>query len=390
MVTFSLIDLFAGCGGMTLGFEGTGSFESIFAVEWDRDAAETYRRNFGDHAFVGPIEAVAEFPRTDVVVGGPPCQGFSPLNMARVGLDRRTLWTEYLRALEEAEPDAFVMENVPELLRSGEYVAFRAAAEAIGFTVDGRILNAADYGVPQRRRRAIVVGSRRGSFRWPRQSHFPPDAIPFSGGHWRTFRDAVEGLPLTPSGENWHNPRNPRPISVERYRTIPGEGEGRFDLAERRPDITPACWLRKKTGSTDVFGRLWWDRPAFTIRTEFYKPEKGRYLHPSEHRPITVREAARCMSFPDDFEFPASQSMTSVAKQIGNAVPPDLAGHIASALAAHLETAACLDGTEGAVLGTLCRNTVRIGAGGHTYSKLTEPRPLQARALELLGVSVRA
>jgi DNA (cytosine-5)-methyltransferase 1 len=81
-----------------------------------------------------------------------------------------------------------------------------------------------------------------------------------------------------------------------------------------------------------VFGRLWWDRPAYTIRTEFYKPEKGRYLHPSEHRPITVREAARCQGFADDFIFPTSQSMTSVAKQIGNAVPPPLAKTLAQTL----------------------------------------------------------
>ena len=119
--------------------------------------------------------------------------------------------------------------------------------------------------------------------------------------------------------------------------TIPGEGEGRFDLATRRPEITPACWLRKKSGSTDVFGRLWWDRPAFTIRTEFYKPEKGRYLHPSEHRPITVREAARCMSFPDDFELPEEQSMTRIGKQIGNAVPPLLAQTLADTVAELLQ-----------------------------------------------------
>ena len=79
--------------------------------------------------------------------------------------------------------------------------------------------------------------------------------------------------------------------------------------------LVPACWRRKTTGTTDVFGRLWWDQPALTIRTEFYKPEKGRYLHPGEDRPITVREAARCMSFGDDFVFPLDQSMTSVAKK---------------------------------------------------------------------------
>lgn len=110
-----------------------------------------------------------------------------------------------------------------------------------------------------------------------------------------------------------------------------------MDLAARRPDITPACWLRKKTGSTDVFGRLWWDRPAYTIRTEFYKPEKGRYLHPSEHRPITVREAARCMSFPDTFQLPEDQPMTTVAKQAGNAVAPLRAQQVAALAAAQLD-----------------------------------------------------
>lgn len=339
MAPLALIDLFAGCGGMTVGFERSEFFRSVFAVEWDRDAADTFRANIGDHIFEGAIEEVSRFPSADIVVGGPPCQGFSPLNMSRVGLERRSLWREYLRALREAEPKAFVMENVPELLRSGEYVAFAEAAGELGFEVSGRVLNAADYGVPQRRRRAIVVGLRDDSFEWPEPSHFPPPAIPLDGQPWRTFRNAVEGLPLTPSDENWHNSRNPRPESLERYRTIPNEGEGRFDLAARRPEITPACWLRKKTGSTDVFGRLWWDRPAYTIRTEFYKPEKGRYLHPSEHRPITVREAARCMSFPDGFVFPGHQSMTSVAKQIGNAVPPELAFGIAKALGAHLEAA---------------------------------------------------
>ena len=331
---YSLVDLFAGCGGMTLGFEQTGRFRSVFAVEWDESAAETYRRNFGDHIVARAIERVDEFPPCDVLIGGPPCQGFSPLNMHGVGLERRTLWREYLRALLQSAPSAFVMENVPELLRSAEYHAFADEARALGYSVEGRILNAADYGVPQRRRRAIVLGSRVGVAEWPEPTHFP---LHTSGRPWRTFRDAVKGLPLKPSGKNWHQPRNPRPMSLERYMTIPGEGEGRFELAARRPDITPACWLRKKSGSTDVFGRLWWDRPAFTIRTEFYKPEKGRYLHPSEHRPITVREAARCMSFPDDFELPEDQSMTTVARQVGNAVPPVLAQALANAVAALLD-----------------------------------------------------
>ncbi len=337
MEAYTLTDLFAGCGGMTLGFEATGRFRSVFAVEWEAAAVETYRRNFGDHIVGSAIEDVLRFPASDVVIGGPPCQGFSPLNMLGVGLERRSLWREYLRALQDSGARIFVMENVPELLRAPEFQEFAEAARRLGFIVEGRILNAADYGVPQRRRRAIVVGSRIGPPNWPEPDHFPPNAVPLGGKPWRTFRDAVAGLSLVPDEKNWHRSRNPRPMSLERYRTIPGEGEGRFDLAARRPDITPACWLRKKSGSTDVFGRLWWDRPAFTIRTEFYKPEKGRYLHPCEHRPITVREAARCMSFPDSFELPEDQPMTAVAKQVGNAVPPLLAQRIAAHIAALLD-----------------------------------------------------
>jgi len=333
------MDLFAGCGGLTRGFLDTRKFRSVFAVEWDEDAAATHRANFGDHVFCGPIERVESFPKVDVIVGGPPCQGFSPLNMRGVGLERRTLWREYLRALEEAEPDAFLMENVPQLLRSAEYKAFKKAALRLGFEVVDAVLNAADFGVPQTRKRAIVIGSRLGTPEMPEQTHFPPDSVPAKADPWRTVGDAIGDLPRRPSDREWHNSRNPRPVSIERYKTIPREGEGRFELAERRPDITPACWLRKETGSTDVFGRLWWDRPAFTIRTEFYKPEKGRYLHPKEHRPITIREAARCMSLPDDFILPTDQSMTSIAKQIGNAVPPLLAQRLGEALAQHIKDA---------------------------------------------------
>ena len=156
---WTLVDLFAGCGGLTLGFKQSGRFEPIMAVEWDRDAARTYAANFGDHVFAGPIEEVPTFPSAAVLVGGPPCQGFSNLNMARVGLERRGLWREYLRALHDAHPLIFVMENVPELLRSGEYLAFKEAAERpdLGYQVSGAVLNSADFGVPQTRKRRPAV-----------------------------------------------------------------------------------------------------------------------------------------------------------------------------------------------------------------------------------------
>jgi DNA (cytosine-5)-methyltransferase 1 len=367
-----LVDLFAGCGGMTRGFEDSGAFRSVFAVELDRDAAATYAANFGDHVACGPIEDVASFPDADVVIGGPPCQGFSPLNRAAVGFERRGLWREYLRALEAVEPRAFVMENVPELLRSAEYIEFRRQAEELGFVVEGEILNAADFGVPQRRRRAIVIGLR-GSIGspvpWPQPTHADPEArsnlnpssfvaqratkdnqlpaLVDRRAPWVTFREAVEGLSLQPDGRRWHRPRRPRPESVRRYKAVPRDGGDRFAM-QRNLDraglghLVPRCWREKPRGTTDVFGRLWWDRPALTIRTEFYKPEKGRYLHPSAHRPITVREAARLMSFPDDFVLPEDQAMSSVARQVGNAVPPLLARRIAESLAAALAGAAPL------------------------------------------------
>lgn len=346
-----LMDLFAGCGGMTRGFVDSGRFAPALAVEMDESAATTYAANFvpegqpvDDHVVTDKIEHVASFPLVDIVIGGPPCQGFSPLNRGGVGLERRALWREYLRALLESDAKAFVMENVPELLRSAEYVSFKSAAEhELGYLVDGRVLNAADYGVPQRRRRAIVIGVRAGRIPWPQQTHYDPEVgTPFSGQPWRTFEDAVRGLPLKPNGEDWHIGRNPRPESIVRYQHVPHDGGNRFQMQDNLDiaglgHLVPRCWRNKSTGTTDVFGRLYWKRPAFTIRTEFYKPEKGRYLHPSEDRPITIREAARCMSFPDDFVFPADQKWTEVAKQIGNAVPPRLAQAIAEALAEALD-----------------------------------------------------
>jgi len=340
---YRLIDLFAGCGGMTRGFVDTGRFAPALAVECDEQAAATYAANFGRHVFAGPIERVPWFPPADVIIGGPPCQGFSLLNRGGVGLDRRNLWVEYARCLADVTPRAFVMENVPELLRSQEFGELSVVARSLGYAVEGRILNAADYGVPQRRRRAIVIGSLSGEVPWPEATHrAPQDATDGGLPPWRTFADAVVGLPLEPDGRNWHRARSPRPESVERYEAVPPDGGNRFQMQAEldrrgRGELVPRCWRDKPTGTTDVFGRLWWDRPAFTIRTEFYKPEKGRYLHPSEHRPITVREAARCMSFPDDFALPEGQSMTSIARQVGNAVPPLLAQRIARAVAEHLD-----------------------------------------------------
>jgi DNA (cytosine-5)-methyltransferase 1 len=218
-------------------------------------------------------------------------------------------------------PKIFVIENVPELLTSGEFAALRKTTRALGYTVVADVLNASHFGVPQVRRRAIIIGSRIGT------PSLPPETL-----ERMTVRDAIGDLPLIPKGTpEWHLPRNPTKMSRERYKCVP-EGGNRFDLMRKRLDLTPQCWIRKETGSTDVFGRMWWDKPSPTIRTEFFKPEKGRYLHPKAHRPITILEAARLQTFPPGFRFVGSN--VQVAKQIGNAVPVMLA----QAIAMHVRT----------------------------------------------------
>lgn len=330
---YTLMDLFSGAGGMTLGFKWAG-FRPIFAVECDEAAADTYEANFGAHVFRGRIEdlPIEELPKADVIIGGPPCQGFSPLGKMsssserlKIHVELNGLWRHYFRVLKHVMPRAFVLENVPEILRSEEYVALREKFADLGYELVSGVLNAADFGVAQIRKRAFIMGLKGGT-----------PALPEPTGERKTVRDAIGHLPLNPDGRNWHVGRNPTPKSLERYKCIP-PGGNRFDLIRKRPDLAPPCWLKKKSGSTDVFGRLEWDKPALTIRTEFFKPEKGRYLHPEAHRPITHREAALLQSFPEDFIFKGSK--IEVARQIGNAVPPKLAEAVARKLRQLLDSA---------------------------------------------------
>lgn len=339
-MSLRVIDLFAGAGGMSLGFEDDrfcGGFDVVLGLDNDASAVATHARNFSGEAICGDIETWLEeneVPQADVVIGGPPCQGFSLLNKKRDGDARRALWEPFIEIAHLSGARIFVMENVAELRRSPECDAIMQKAAQYGFSCDATILNAADYGAPQTRRRTIIFGWRGLNFEpsFPQPSHAAPaenSNLPL----WRTVRDVISDLPAPTETEikgkaplDLHIKRNPTPKSVKRYKAVP-PGGNRFDLQRNAPEITPACWIRKTSGGTDLFGRLWWDRPSVTIRTEFFKPEKGRYLHPEQHRPITHREAARLMGFPDDFIFEGSK--IDIARQIGNAVPPALAAAIA-------------------------------------------------------------
>lgn len=319
------IELFAGCGGLALGFKEAG-FRTVLANEWDAAACDSLRANITERVAQCAIGEIDTFPKADLVAGGPPCQGFSNLG-ERVPLDpRRQMWRHFMRAVEQSNAKIFVMENVPPLLKSQEYVEIEKISKRLGFDLAAKVLNAADYGVPQTRKRAIIIGVRDGVASHPQPTHYDPkkkNLLTQKLKPWVTVKEAIGDLPKIPTERDWHIGRNPTPMSLERYRCIP-TGGNRFDLPEH---LKPDCWIRKAKGGTDLMGRLWWDRPSVTIRTEFYKPEKGRYLHPDEDRPITHREAARLQTFPDDFEFLGKRIQVGV--QIGNAVPPTLARVIA-------------------------------------------------------------
>ncbi len=359
------VDLFAGCGGMTAGFVEHG-FDPILAVEWELPAAATYAANFGvDHVRCIDIADLQNdaVPKADVVIGGPPCQGFSNLGTKDPSDPRNALWREYLRVVVAADPQVFVIENVDRFMKSSEFELLvdqlRTGALKRWKHVDVDVLNAADYGVPQRRRRTILIASRVGPVRLPQPTHAR------DGEHglkpWATVRHAIGKLPRVPdttdlprSSEEFfghrvpgvfksseiHLARRPRPMSLERYDHIP-PGGGRFDLPDH---LLPRCWAEKPTGTTDVMGRMRWDAPSLTVRTEFFKPEKGQYLHPQwdahdpsnrVNRPITHREAALLQTFPADYLWCGTK--IDIAKQIGNAVPARLAAAIAQTVLTRLK-----------------------------------------------------
>lgn len=354
------LDLFAGAGGLTEGFhEASDRFRSVAAVEWERAAAATYKLNHPEtRVFAEDIEKwlatdnVPEEGSIDIVVGGPPCQGFSALNKRSASERRKTnrLWEAYAATLEAVRPTYFVLENVPQFQNSEEFEKFMQEVNGGSlrdWKVSVNVLNAADYGAAQVRKRTIVLG-------WLKtllEDQRP--AMPIAqrnSKNYRTFRDVIGDLPSAVAqidlparemevpgigtfagpyrSDELHVTRHYRQISRDRFRDIPAGGN-RFNIA---PERQAPCWIKHTTGSGDVMGRLRWEKPSVTIRTEFFKPEKGRYIHPTEHRAITHLEAARLQGFPDHYKWMGSK--TAIARQIGNAVPIPLGKAIAQAFLA--------------------------------------------------------
>lgn len=355
MSDIRVIDLFAGAGGFTAGFKKASSrYQTVRAVEWDAAAAASYEATFGKGVvFAGSIQDWLDrerVPSADLIVGGPPCQGFSTLGKQDAEDERNYLWREYVATIVKARPKYFVVENVAAFEKSHQFELFKQETQPGGqlqhYTFRHRVLNAADFGAPQARKRAVIIGHLRtlpfpG---WPDPTHvgehqsvrtaFDEAKIPMEV----TTIDYVDDRSVEFSGKQFAGPftrdelhlgRRYTKLSLDRFETI-GEGGNRFDIAAKRPDLLPACWVSHTTGSADVMGRLRWDAPAVTIRTEFFKPEKGRYLHPTANRAITHFEAAVLQGFPPEHKFVGSK--TAIAKQIGNAVPIPLGEAIARKL----------------------------------------------------------
>lgn len=341
-----VIDMFSGCGGMSTGFLSVNgarpSFRLAGAVDIDEVANRTYELNLKVkpfHADIGELarkpkllEATINGVRPDpsrplVLIGCAPCQGFSShRNDAGAADPRNSLFVDFARIAAKLRPAAVVVENVPELLTDKYWpfvVRAREVLERAGYFVHVGVHNMAEFGVPQERFRALMLAMPK-KFRPPRGF--------LDRGEFRTVRDAIGRLPAVAAGERhpkdaMHYTAGHRESTIETIKAVPANGGSRPD------DVGPDCLRRAKERSgravyEDVYGRLFWDRPAITITAYARNPASGRYVHPEQHRGLSVREAALLQSFPSDYEF--TGSLDERFRQIGNAVPPAFAAHLAA------------------------------------------------------------
>lgn len=350
-----IIDLFAGVGGISIGFQKAG-FEVVVANEYKSDIANTYIKNHPatrmiveDITKIKSSDLVKKAERIDVIVGGPPCQGFSMAGRrirndgAFLNDPRNELFKEFLRIVGDIKPKVFVMENVAAMLNMhGGTVKNEIIRlfKKIGYETEVRVLLAAEYGVPQLRKRAVFIGNRIGVD----PGMFFPEKTHGKNKPYLSVWDAISDLPVIKAGTGEfetdytinakltdyqkerrgkstkvynHQATNHDARIIELLKTIK-PGQGRVHIPKE---------LQTKSVHSGAFGRLEKDKPAYTITTRFDTPSVGRITHPVSHRALTPREAARIQSFDDNFVFYGSKG--SIGIQIGNAVPPLLAKAIA-------------------------------------------------------------
>ena len=346
-----VIDMFSGCGGMSAGFHAFngivhGAYRLAAAVDIDETANRTYKANYGLTPMPVDIAKVArgrklfgEIQRTRrpnaplVLIGCAPCQGFSShRNEAGVRDRRNSLFGDFARIAARLRPDAVVVENVPELLTERYWpflVEARSRLEQSGYYVHLTVHNMAEFGLPQERFRALMVAM-------PKPFRAPKGFL--NRDQFRTVRHAIGDLPRVKAGDHhpsdeMHYSAGHKSSTIKTIKAVPKDGG-------RRPDhVGPECLSRaaKKNGRAvyeDVYGRLFWDRPAITITAYARNPASGRYVHPQQDRGLTVREAALLQGFPRDYWF--AGSLDQRFRQIGNAVPPTFAAFLAAHMSGEL------------------------------------------------------
>jgi DNA (cytosine-5)-methyltransferase 1 len=345
-----VIDSFSGCGGMSAGFRAingaVGAYRLAAAVDIAEVANRTYEANYGLSPTSVDIAEVARGRRLFseirgarrmkaplVLIGCAPCQGFSShRNKAGIKDARNSLFGDFARIAVRLRPDAVVVENVPELL-TDRYWPFlteaRSRLEQSGYYVHLTVHNMAEFGLPQERFRALMVAM-------PKPFRAPTGFL--SRSEFRTVRHAIGDLPRVKAGDThpsdeMHYSAGHKRSTIETIRAVPKDG------GSRPEHIGPDCLRRaaKKNGRAvyeDVYGRLFWDRPAITITAYARNPASGRYVHPEQDRGLTVREAALLQGFPRDYWF--AGSLDQRFRQIGNAVPPTFAVFLAAHLLGEL------------------------------------------------------
>ncbi len=345
------VDLFSGAGGLTLGLKRAG-FRVAAAIEIESHAFATYKTNHPD------VAALKQDIRTvkgahlkkmaggtiDLLAGCPPCQGFSSLTNTSTKRDpRNNLVLEMARMVKETKPRAVMMENVPGLADRGKRLFNRLlkTLDELGYKYTWDILQVADYGVPQNRRRLVLLASKEVILTIPPYTHSRTGEDGLS--KWKTLRQTIGDMASPtllddsqktggPQRLNWHVVRRLSPQNIARLRkTKPG-----VSRAELPDHLRPDCHKAINTGYTNVYGRMSWDQLPVTMTGGCTTLSKGRFGHPEELRTISVREAARIQTFPDDYIFD-SPYMEYVCGMIGNALPCDFAEILATSVAKQLQ-----------------------------------------------------
>jgi DNA (cytosine-5)-methyltransferase 1 len=340
-----LVDLFCGCGGLTLGVARAArrhqlALEIPLAVDSDTDSVAVYRDNFPsavveqkrvEEIFDGELGAQLtageravrdRVGRVDILAGGPPCQGHSDLNNHTRRRDpRNALYDRMARAVEVLEPAAVLVENVPAVVKDAQGVVDVAEAtiEAAGYVVAHKPLNLGALGIPQRRKRHLLLGAPVGTL--DASAILEGLTAPCEIHPARTVRWAIEDIKNKVEHPNPFDEASvPSVDNAERIAWL--FDNRRYDLPNHR---RPKCHHDEEHTYRSMYGRLRWDEPAQTVTTGFGSMGQGRYIHPGKRRTITPHEAARLQTFPDFFRFTATEWRGAWARMIGNAVPPLLA-----------------------------------------------------------------